>query len=90
MLVYEVVDGCFLRCTSSGIGSVSSLVSNMLTLDGSKMFAVCICFCNSFELVKVIIGDACAQAVSLDLCPFWSATFCHWWVKDVCSVHLVL
>ena len=89
MLVYEVVDGCFCVATTVAL-NLSSLVSNMLTLDGSKMFAVCICFCNSFELVKVIIGDACAQAVSLDLCPFWSATFCHWWVKDVCSVHLVL
>ena len=34
---YDVVDISVLRCTGSGIGSVSLFVSNMLTLDGSKL-----------------------------------------------------
>ena len=39
--VYDVVDGSMLRCTGSGIGSVSLFVSSMLTLDGSKLLSVC-------------------------------------------------
>ena len=41
---YDVVDGFLLRCRVSGIGSASLFVSNMLTLDGSELFPVCICF----------------------------------------------
>ena len=41
---YDVVDGFLLRCRVSGIGYVSLFVSNMLTLDGSELFPVCICF----------------------------------------------
>ena len=32
---YDVVDGFFLRCTGSGIGSLSLFVSSMLTLGQS-------------------------------------------------------
>ena len=39
-----MVDGSLLRCRVSGIGSVSLLVSNMLTLDGQELFPVRICF----------------------------------------------
>ena len=48
---YDVGDGFLLRCTGSGIGSVSLFVSSMLTLDGSKLFPVCICF---FEFYAVV------------------------------------
>ena len=34
---YHAVDGFWLRCSGSGIGSVSLIVSNKLTLDGSKL-----------------------------------------------------
>ena len=37
---YHVVDGFLLHCSDSGIASVPSIVSNMLTLDRSKLFSV--------------------------------------------------
>ena len=41
---FFVMDGLWMRCTGSGIGSVSLFISNILTLDGSKLFPVCIRF----------------------------------------------
>ena len=36
---YDVVDGSWLRFSGSGIGSVSLIVSNTLTLEGSKFLS---------------------------------------------------
>ena len=38
---YDVVDRSMLRCTGTGIRSVSLFVRNMLTSDVSKLFPVC-------------------------------------------------
>ena len=51
---YDVVDGFLLRCRVSGIGSVSLFVSNMLTLDGSELFPLCICFFMIIRRVFVV------------------------------------
>ena len=48
--VYDVLDGSVLRCTGCGIASVSLFVSNMLSLDASKMFPACICFFNFYNV----------------------------------------
>ena len=47
---YDVVDGLLLRCSGSGIGSVWLIVSNTLTLEGRKLFPVCICFFNFYDV----------------------------------------
>ena len=49
-----------------------AVVSNVLTLDGSKLLPVCICFVNVYDVVM----DLCcvAQAVALDLCRCLSGT----------------
>ena len=41
---YGVGDGFLLRCGGSATGTVTVFVSSMLTLDGSELFPVCICF----------------------------------------------
>ena len=57
-----------LRYTGSGIGSVSLFVSNMLSLDGSKLLLVCICLSMSMAWWMDFFGlfdFECAFAFSI-------------------------
>ena len=73
--VYDVLDGSVLRCTGCGIASVSLFVSNMLSLDGSKMFPACIClflisrggwiFVALLRQWHCICADDCQQRVDI-------------------------
>ena len=71
----DVVDGLLLRCTGSGIGSVSLFVGSILTLDGSKLFPACICFCwesgaysrSTCEVKKAILLFFTGQYASIKL-----------------------
>ena len=48
---FFVMDGLWMRCTGSGIGSVSLFIISILTLDRAKLCPVCICFSKFSEVV---------------------------------------
>ena len=60
----------FLRCRGSGIGSVSLFVSNMLTLDGSKLVFGVHLLVNSYDAVNGVVLPfyfECAFAFSISM-----------------------
>ena len=72
----DVMNGFVLCCTGIAIKSVSLFISNMLILDGSKLYAVCICVAlyRQWHWICVVV---CQQHVDIG------------WVKVLSSVHLI-
>ena len=72
----DVMNGFVLCCTGIAIRSVSLFISNMLTLDGSKLYAVCICVAlyRQWHWICVVV---CQQHVDIG------------WIKVLSSVHSI-
>ena len=67
---YDVGDELLLRWEGSGIGSVSLFVSNMLTLDGSKLVFGVHLLVNSYDVVDGVVllfYFDCAFAFSISM-----------------------
>ena len=91
---YDVVDGSMLRCTGSGIGSVSLFVRNVLTSDGSKLFPVCIYLFNFYHAVDrfwlrcsgsgiVSASLIVSNKLTLDGSKLFSVCICFFYLIDV-------